>query len=129
MLKNVQVLRYLNRVILLNDDFHPHITNFGLSKFIEADRTRSQTKFGGTFPYEAPEILQGERYDQKVDVYSFGIMMYEILTDSVPYPELEKEERVGVKFINKFINKDYRPKFKVPVKKLFQKSRRTIIFW
>ena len=105
--------------ILLDEDFRPHISDFGLSKFIEAGHTRSQTKFGGTLQYEAPEILQGLKYDQKVDVYSFAILMFEVLTDSVPFPELEKEDFNTFNFISKLINENYRPKFTVPVKKSF----------
>ncbi|KAK8846489.1 hypothetical protein M9Y10_020512 [Tritrichomonas musculus] len=107
--------------ILLDEYFHPHITDFGLSKIIELGHSHSQTKFGGTLVYEAPEILREEKYDKKVDVYSFGILMYEVLTDCAPYPELEGREIAEYKFINKVVTENYRPKFTVPVKKSFKK--------
>ena len=44
--------------ILHDEDFHPHITDFGLSKIIELGHSRSQTKFLGTLAYEAPEFLR-----------------------------------------------------------------------
>ncbi len=39
----------------------------------------------GTPCWTAPEILRGETYDEKVDIYSFGIVMWEILTGLRPY--------------------------------------------
>ena len=44
--------------ILLDENLQPHITDFGLSKFFEVGHSKSQTKFGGTLLYEAPEILK-----------------------------------------------------------------------
>ena len=59
-----------------------------MAKYFEVGHSHSQSQFGGTKPYQAPEILQGEKYDVKVDVYAFGILMFEVLTDSFAYPEL-----------------------------------------
>lgn len=67
--------------ILLGEDFRPLITDFGMSKFVESGHSKSQSQYGGTLSYEAPEILKGEKYDGKVDVYSFGILMFEIVND------------------------------------------------
>ena len=36
----------------------------------------------------APEVITNSTYDRKVDVYSFGIIMFEIVTDLFPYPDL-----------------------------------------
>lgn len=107
--------------ILLDDDFHPHITDFGLSKFLEIGHSHSQTKFGGTLSYEAPEILKKIPYDKKVDVYSFAILMFEIITETNPYPELERAELSDYDFKNKVVNDNYRPKFNVPIKKSLKK--------
>ncbi len=49
----------------------------------------------------SPEVIKGSEYGTKTDVYSFAILMFEVLTDSVPYPELEKEEINTFKFTNK----------------------------
>ena len=69
--------------ILLDENFHPHITDFGLSKFLGQDF--NHTLKCGTPVYMAPEVLSDEQYDFKADVYSFGILMYEVVTDSIPY--------------------------------------------
>lgn len=75
--------------ILLGVNFHPMITDFGMSKFVEIGHSQSQSQFGGTYAYEAPELLRNEPYDKKVDVYAFGILMFEIVADSFAYPDLE----------------------------------------
>ena len=40
----------------------------------------------------APEVIKGELYGRKADVYSFGIIMYEVVTKLDPYPALAKKE-------------------------------------
>lgn len=65
----------------------------------------------------APEIIESSKYDTKVDVYSFGILMYEVITDLTAYPELEKGKLSEFKFKSKVINDNYRPKFTTPLKK------------
>ena len=106
--------------VLLDEDFHPHITDFGMSKFFEDEHSKSQTIHGGTLQYMAPEIIEGERYDIKVDVYSFAILMYEVVTDCVPYPELEAGKVNDFRFRKAIVDKNLRPKFTVPVKKPIQ---------
>lgn len=102
--------------ILLDDDFHPLITDFGLSKFYELGNSYSQSQYGGTIIYQAPELLKNAPYDTKVDVYAFGILMYEIINDKFAYPELESGEITEFDFKNKVINQNYRPKFEYPIK-------------
>jgi serine/threonine protein kinase len=40
-------------------------------------------------PYIAPEVLQGKGYTQASDIYSLGIIAYELLSHSYPYPDLK----------------------------------------
>ena len=106
--------------ILLNSEYQPLITDFGMSKFFDTGHSYSQSQFGGTKPYQAPEILLGDPYNIKVDVYAFGIMMFEVLTDSFAYPELLNGSITDFKFQNNVINNNYRPKFTFPIKKTLQ---------
>ena len=106
--------------ILLDENFHPLITDFGLSKIFDMGHSKSQTQFAGTLIYMAPEIIEEDEYDRKADVYSFGILMYEIVTDLFPYPELQNGEMKKSQFQRNVVKKNLRPEFKYPVKKEMQ---------
>lgn len=40
--------------------------------------------FAGTFAYAAPELLMGEPCDTRADLFSFGVIMWEVLTHEIP---------------------------------------------
>lgn len=101
--------------VLLDEKFCPKITDFGMSKSMEFGHSYSQSQYGGTIPYQAPEILRNTPYDRKIDVYAYGILMYEIIHDSFAFPELENGKLSAFDFRNKVINESYRPKFDFPV--------------
>ena len=107
--------------ILLDNDYHPYITDFGLSKLYETGRSMIQSQQCGTSMYMAPEIIQGNRYNGKVDVYSFGILMYEVVTNSLPYPLLLNGKMTPSIFNQKVVEEDFRPKFEFPINKSIQK--------
>ncbi|KAF5798583.1 putative protein kinase RLK-Pelle-DLSV family [Helianthus annuus] len=66
--------------ILLGDDFRPKIADFGLARFQPEGQSHVSTRFAGTLGYTAPEYaLQGILSD-KVDTYSFGIVILEIIS-------------------------------------------------
>jgi len=67
--------------LLVDEFWRVKVCDFGLSR-IKASETMSRL---GTLHYSAPEVLRGDRYTEKADVYSFGIVMWEMLTFSIPY--------------------------------------------
>jgi len=71
--------------ILLNADGHICLTDFGISKEgLLAEDSRTAT-FCGTPEYLAPEVLEGKGYTKAVDWWSFGTLMYEMLTGLPPF--------------------------------------------
>jgi len=71
--------------ILLTDEGHIILTDFGISKEgLEADDARTAT-FCGTPEYLAPEVLQGKGYTKAIDWWSFGTLMFEMLTGLPPF--------------------------------------------
>lgn len=73
--------------VLLDDEFMPVIADFGSSRKI--DTVQAMTGLFGTTNYMAPEFIHGEEYDEKVDVYSFGFILWELITKEIPFDGLE----------------------------------------
>ncbi|KAK4602311.1 hypothetical protein RGQ29_011375 [Quercus rubra] len=65
--------------ILLDDDLQPKIADFGLARLLPEDQTHLSTKFAGTLGYTAPEYAIHGQLSEKVDTYSFGVVVLEII--------------------------------------------------
>ncbi len=59
------------------------ILDFGIAKLIQASANQTQS-FMGTLAYCSPEQMEGKELDNRSDIYSFGVMMYEMLTMDMP---------------------------------------------
>ncbi|XWS40754.1 hypothetical protein CRYUN_Cryun17cG0022700 [Craigia yunnanensis] len=67
------------------------IADFGVAR-LEASNPNDMTGETGTLGYMAPEVLNGNPYNRKCDVYSFGICLWEIYCCDMPYPDLSFSE-------------------------------------
>eukprot|EP00127_Corallochytrium_limacisporum_P001531 Clim_evm10s64 gene=Clim_evmTU10s64 len=77
-------LKTLN--ILLDHSNNVKLADFGLSAVVDnAKKMRGQV---GTPVYMAPELLQNQEYNEKVDVYAYGMMAYEVFFRQIPFQEM-----------------------------------------
>ncbi|XP_059635959.1 cold-responsive protein kinase 1-like [Cornus florida] len=65
--------------ILLDDKFQPRIGDFGLARFFPEDQAYLSTTFAGTLGYTAPEYAIRGELSEKADIYSFGVLLLEII--------------------------------------------------
>jgi serine/threonine protein kinase len=90
------------------------ITDMGLCK--PADYSASEdtkNRVYGILPYIAPEILRGQSYTKAADIYSFGIVMYEIISGLPPYFDVSHDNNLAIR-----ICKGLRPRFDIKVPQL-----------
>ena len=80
--------------ILLDDHLLPKIADLGLSKFYREDELNTMAI--GSKRWMAPEVMFTSDYNKKADVYSYGLILYELLTDRLAYEE--------VKTLNELVN-------------------------
>uniref|UniRef100_A0A0E0KQI0 Receptor-like serine/threonine-protein kinase n=1 Tax=Oryza punctata TaxID=4537 RepID=A0A0E0KQI0_ORYPU len=66
--------------ILLDDSFVPKIADFGMAKLLGRDFSRVLTTTRGTIGYLAPEWISGVAITPKIDVYSYGMVLLEIIS-------------------------------------------------
>ncbi|MCL7034197.1 hypothetical protein MKW94_021359 [Papaver nudicaule] len=65
--------------ILLDDNFHPKVSDFGLAKLMGREHSRVVTMIRGTRGYLAPEWISNRPITVKADVYSYGMLLLEII--------------------------------------------------
>ena len=85
--------------ILIDDNDNAILCDFGIATVLNEDRKT----FCGTLNYLAPEMLLGKNYDEKIDVWAIGIVIYECFIGNVPFDDM-----------NVFYNEKFREKFLVP---------------
>ncbi|XZE53806.1 serine/threonine-protein kinase [Planctomycetaceae bacterium SH139] len=69
---------------IFDDDGIVKIGDYGLSKYISCSRRGGHTESVGTFHYMAPEVGRGN-YGREIDIYAMGIVLFELLTGTVPF--------------------------------------------
>lgn len=67
--------------ILLDTDFNAYLSDFGLARLLGNSETHATTGVAGTFGYVAPEYAMTCRVSDKADVYSYGVVLMELISD------------------------------------------------
>lgn len=75
--------------ILMCENDSIKISDFGVSRLI-GDKSTKMT-FVGTVAWMAPEVIRHEPYSEKVDVWSYGVVIWELLTQQKPYSVSDRE--------------------------------------
>jgi serine/threonine protein kinase/tetratricopeptide (TPR) repeat protein len=71
--------------IIISDKNHARITDFGLAKVTSETTLTQSVTTAGTLHYMSPEILRGEKSDPRADIWSLGVVLYQILTGKLPF--------------------------------------------
>ena len=107
--------------ILLDEIGHIKLTDFGLSKKLTNDNKTNDIKYTysicGTPNYIAPEVYYGNGYSKEIDWWSFGIVIYEMLTGKFPFKKNKETKR----FINQKVNFDLKFPLSNEAKDLIEK--------
>lgn len=115
--------------ILFRENGSPVLTDFGIAKTLGSTTRMTRTGLSiGTPRYMSPEQIRGQEVDARADLYSFGVLFYEMLTGNVPYnandsfalammhvtspiPELPPDLRRFQPLLNKLLDKDPNQRF------------------
>ncbi|KAJ4831061.1 mitogen activated protein kinase Tmk3 [Turnera subulata] len=94
--------------ILLGDDMRAKVADFGLVRLAPEGKASIETRLAGTFGYLAPEYAVTGRVTTKVDVFSFGVILMELITGRKALDETRPEDSVHLVnwFRRMLINKD-----------------------
>ncbi|MFP4322916.1 MAG: serine/threonine protein kinase [Anaerolineales bacterium] len=71
--------------VMLAEDGTPRLTDFGVASIAGRTRVTETGALVGTFAYLSPEACRGEHIDERTDIWSFGVMLYELLAGYNPF--------------------------------------------
>lgn len=76
--------------ILLDEMMEAHVGDFGLAKLMDISNSRTMSAIAGSYGYIAPEYAFTMKVTEKCDIYSFGVVLLELVTGQSPIQPLEK---------------------------------------
>jgi serine/threonine-protein kinase len=85
--------------VLIDADGRAKVTDFGIARELEADGLTATGRVLGTTDYVSPEQAMGHEVDARSDIYSLGVLLWEMLTGDVPF-KAETVVGVAMKHVN-----------------------------
>ncbi|PWA43328.1 leucine-rich repeat protein kinase family protein [Artemisia annua] len=83
--------------ILLGNDMEAKISDFGIAKFIPDTETHmTSSQLAGSLGYIAPEYYQTMKFDEKCDIYSFGVVLAVLVTGKLPSDEFFRRSELSL---------------------------------
>ena len=79
--------------IFLDENNNVKLADFGLSMYAPGTVHDKDTSYG-TVLYMAPEVLQEKDFDAKCEVYTYGLMLYEIFTERLAFDKVERQDEL-----------------------------------
>ncbi|RIA83611.1 kinase-like domain-containing protein [Glomus cerebriforme] len=108
-----KVHKYLHSGNILFDSNLLYISDLGMCQPANVNNDKKEENLCGVLPYLAPEVLRGYQYTKASDIYSFGIIMNEFISEESPYNDIPHDHVLAVK-----ICKGMRPKLSQETPKL-----------
>ncbi|KPK09736.1 MAG: hypothetical protein AMJ56_10015 [Anaerolineae bacterium SG8_19] len=80
--------------VLLSEDGTPRLSDFGVAHYVQRTTLSQPGGFAGTLAYIPPESFLGEEADERTDIWSFGVMLYEMLAGRLPFDSSSTPELI-----------------------------------
>jgi non-specific serine/threonine protein kinase len=81
--------------VLISTDGRPRLSDFGVAHYVDRTTISRPGGFAGTLAYIPPESFQGKEADERADIWSLGIMLYEMLAGYLPFESGSLAGQIG----------------------------------